>query len=243
MLKAQADAASRGGPQWLHAAIELYGVALGSPSSPQERAVMHANRALCQLRAGDAAAALHEAEAATEAAPLWPKAWVRKAAALLTLGDRDGARGAAARAAALGPEDAALLLLQTELQAELQTEASPPSPAHWETRSAAVAAVIATAEGDAVQAMLSRHNLRWRQQRHKEATAAAAAVPAAEAAAWGASFAKGRASRRPAETTPVAWYEGGLGSTLCSALSQSHWSRQLIAPLALYGVLLSWGWL
>ena len=247
MLKAQADAASRGGPQWLHAAIELYGVALGSPSSSQERAVMHANRALCQLRAGDAAAALHEAEAATEAAPLWPKAWVRKAAALLTLGDRDGARGAAARAAALGPEDAALLLLQTELQAELQaelqTEASPPSPTHWETRSAAVAAVIATAEGDAVQAMLSRHNLRWRQQRHKEATAAAAAVPAAEAAAWGASFAKGRASRRPAETTPVAWYEGGLGSTLCSALSQSHWSRQLIAPLALYGVLLSWGWL
>ena len=39
--------------------------------------MLHANRALCQLRAGAAAAALHDAEAATEAAPLWPKAWVR----------------------------------------------------------------------------------------------------------------------------------------------------------------------
>ena len=79
------------------------------------------------------------------------------------------------------------------------------------------------------------------------AAAAAAVVPAVEAAAWGASFAKGRASRRLTATAPVVspspWCEGGLGSTLCSALSQSHWSRQLIAPLALYGVLLSRGWL
>ena len=39
--------------------------------------MLHANRALCRLRAGAAAAALHDAEAATEAAPLWPKARVR----------------------------------------------------------------------------------------------------------------------------------------------------------------------
>ena len=35
MVKAQADAASRRGPQWLQAAIDLYGVALSSPSSHQ----------------------------------------------------------------------------------------------------------------------------------------------------------------------------------------------------------------
>ena len=46
---------------------------------------------------------------------------MRKAAALLALGDRGGARGAARCAAALDPEDAALLRLQTLLQTELQT--------------------------------------------------------------------------------------------------------------------------
>lgn len=260
-------------------------MALGSPSSQHERAVLHANRALCQLRAGDAAAALHEAEAATEAAPLWSKAWVRKAAALLALGDRGGALGAAARAAALNPEDAALLRLQTELQAELRTElqadAPPPSPAHWKTRSAAVAASASLAEGSIAEGGLLRgtaaeeerpRNLQGRgcqgkgartdaraaaggdvdmaaekgvAARAAAAAAAAVAVPTVESAAWGASFAKGRASRRRAAPAPVAspWCEGGLGSALRSALSQSHWSRQLIAPLALYGVLLSWGWL
>jgi hypothetical protein len=39
MVKAQADAASRRGPQWLHAAIDLYGVALSSPSSQQVRVI------------------------------------------------------------------------------------------------------------------------------------------------------------------------------------------------------------
>ena len=39
MVKARADAASRRGPQWLHAAIDLYGVALSSPSSQQVRVI------------------------------------------------------------------------------------------------------------------------------------------------------------------------------------------------------------
>ena len=170
---------------------------------------------------------------------------MRKAAALLALGDRCGARGAARRAAALEPEDATLLRLQPELQPELQTElqtelqedTSPPSPRqHLGTHrapAAAAAAAVPSAAAVAASAMSGAPPV-----------VPASVVPASEAAAWGASFAKGRASRRLAATAPVAPpSEGGLrlglGSALCSALSGPHWSRQLIAPLAMYGLLLS----
>ena len=188
---------------------------------------------------------------------------MRKAAALLALGDRGGARGAARRAAALDPEDTALLRLQaglqTELQAGLQTElqtelqaglpaglqedASPPSPRqHWGARRAPAAAAAAAAAA----AVPSAAAVPASALPGASPIVPAPVVPASEAAAWGASFAKGRASRRLAATAPVASPCGGglrlgLGSALCSALSAPHWSRQLIAPLAMYGVLLCWG--
>ena len=201
---------------------------------------------------------------------------MRKASALLALNDRDGALGAAARAAALSAEDPALLRLQTELRCE----ASPPSLAHWTARSAADDA--ATAEGSCAEGRLlhgttaaveERSNTLGRSYQGKRAedaapataaraavagaevdvatarsvvvAAAAAVVPTAKAAAWGASFAKSRASRLAAPAT-AAWREGGLDfrfGSLRSALPQSHWSCQLVVPLALYAVLLSCGWL
>ena len=190
---------------------------------------------------------------------------MRKAAALLALGDRCGARGAARRAAALDPEDTALLRLQAELQTELQTglqtglqmglptgpqeDASPPSPRqHWGARRAPAAAAAAAAAAVPSAAAVPASAMPGASPAVPAPIVPAPVVPASEAAVWGASFAKGRASRRLAAPAPVASpCEGGLrlglGSALCSALSAPHWSRQLIAPLAMYGVLLCLGWL
>jgi hypothetical protein len=95
-LKKRADAALAAGD--LRAAAARYAEALAAAPDRAGAHFLHGNLSIALARAGRHAEALAAADAAAAAAPSWPKAHWRRAAALLALGDAPGAVAAYAEA-------------------------------------------------------------------------------------------------------------------------------------------------
>jgi translocation protein SEC72 len=76
----------------------------------EELSVALANRCAASLQAGDAAAALADAEAVTKLKRAWPKGWFRKAKALVALGRLDDAREAVLLGLEFEPQNEVLFL-------------------------------------------------------------------------------------------------------------------------------------
>ncbi|KAM3278928.1 hypothetical protein ACQJBY_046302 [Aegilops geniculata] len=100
-LKQKASEAFKEGEYYM--ASEMYTGAMAFDPSPDDCAIILANRSLSTLRGGNGRAALSDANMCRMARPLWPKACYREGAALMLLKKYEGACEAFADGLKLDP--------------------------------------------------------------------------------------------------------------------------------------------